>query len=107
MQGQLLEQWVHPISDLLNSRILSLAVWRGAVFSVGFDKRMIQWTPFAVWSLSSHNLFPSRTREGIKTMMLIASKGYFPSVAFPRDSLMLKCLFRDKLHLDLQTFRLN
>lgn len=76
IQGQMLDDWRQ------NSEVWCFSVWRGAVFSGG-SENMIRWTSFSAWSPSNHHLFSRRTRDGIKTMMLMASKRHFPSDALP------------------------
>ena len=72
--------------------VLDVVVWRGALFSGG-DDQVIQWTPFIVWSPSTHKQFSSSLRQGIKTMMMIASKKNDLFQALPKDILFVTFQF--------------
>ena len=75
------------------ARVSTVVVWRGALFSGGQDKQMIQWTPFVVWSPSTHKQFSSSLKQGIKTMMMIASKKNDLFQALPKDILFITFQF--------------
>lgn len=82
--GQLLQDYrVHT------KKVWRMVEWRGAVFSAASDKKVIQWNPFCEWSPSTHGLFPTITREGIKTVMVLASKGYFRGHSISVDILLI------------------
>src|SRR5712671_506820 len=74
---------------VFTGQLNSIIVWRGALFSGGADKKVIQWTPFHMWSPTRHKEFSPSIKEGIKTMMMLASSNHFPSHAIPTDILSI------------------
>lgn len=63
--------------------------WAGAIFTGGWNGKIVRWTDFYLWSPATHKVFSATTREGIKTLMVLASTKNFPSQALSMDVLML------------------
>jgi WD40 repeat protein len=84
LEGQLLEEYKGHTDC-----VTAITVWRGALFSGGMDKKVIQWTPFHLWSAVRHKEYSPSIKEGIKTMMMLASSNHFPSHAIPTDVLFI------------------
>jgi hypothetical protein len=84
----------------------ALVVWRGALFSGGSDRKVIQWI-LVDWSPSTHKLFPTAPKQGIKTMMLLP-KDTLLSRALPRSAIYRLQVLHQNIHLSgNRTYKFN